>query len=72
MNDHGEETNYKFQIAGKLNPLKKSSLGVIASEAKQSHGIATAPSGPRNDFFRGFKLQYPNYKQNFYKGVRDL
>jgi cytochrome d ubiquinol oxidase subunit I len=37
---------------------------VIASETKQSHGIATAPpatiasagrSGPRNDFFRGFK-----------------
>ena len=34
-------------------PLKKSSPGVIASEAKQSHEIATAPSGPRNDFFRG-------------------
>jgi len=43
-------------------PLKKSSLGVIASpstslrvnSAKQSNGIAAAPSGPRNDFFRGF------------------
>jgi 2-amino-4-hydroxy-6-hydroxymethyldihydropteridine diphosphokinase len=43
-----------------LKPLKKSSLGVIASEAKQSHGIAAAPSGPRNDFFRGFDLIIPH------------
>ena len=34
-------------------PPKKSSFDVIASEAKQSHGIATALSGPRNDFFGG-------------------
>ena len=53
-----------------MKPLKKSSLGVIASEAKQSQEIAAAPpaclalrhrmagrSGPRNDFFRGFNIE---------------
>jgi len=46
-------------------PLKKSSLGVIASpsttlrinSAKQSREIAAAPLGPRNDFFRGLKIR---------------
>lgn len=45
-----------------LKPLKKSSLGVIASEAKQSRGIAAAPSGPRNDFYRSFDLIIPHPK----------
>jgi hypothetical protein len=49
----GNRMNRRFYI---MKPLKKSSLDVIASEAKQSHGIATAPSGPRNDFFRGFLI----------------
>jgi release factor glutamine methyltransferase len=51
-----------FEVFHKSTPLKKSSLSVIASETKQSRGIATAPSGPRNDFFRGFESLFTSHE----------